>query len=97
MAPRIEFTDHAKNRLKERIVSREEVEAVINNPNTTYFDILTERFVSIGSRMSKPGHWLIVVYERRNQLRRVISIIDGTTIEKIARSRVAKGRCLIVR
>ena len=70
---------------------------MLNNPERTYFDILTERFVAIGPRDSKPGHWLIIIYEKHNQLRRVISILDTTTIEKITSSREGKGRWLRVR
>lgn len=92
-----QFTNHAKNRIKERMINKDEVENVLNNPQTIYFDILTEHFVSIGQRTSKPGHWLIVVYEIRNQLKRVISILDTSTIEKITHSREAKGRWLKVR
>ena len=79
------------------MISGDEVENVLNNPETTYFDVLTEHFVSIGPRTSKPGHWLIVVYETRNRLRRVISILDTSTIEEIAHSREVKGRWLRVR
>lgn len=93
----IQLTNHAKNRLKERMISKEEVKNVLDNPEAIYFDILTEHFVSIGPRTSTPGHWLIIVYEIRNQLKRVISILDTSTIEKITHSREAKGRWLRVR
>jgi hypothetical protein len=45
------------------MINKDEVEKVLNNPETVYFDILTEHFVSIGPRTSKLGHWLIIVYE----------------------------------
>jgi SAM-dependent methyltransferase len=88
---------NARDRLKERMINEDEVENVLNNPKTTYFDMLTEHFVSIGPRTSKPGHWLIVVYETRDRLRRVISILDTSTVEEIAHSREVKGRWLKVR
>ncbi|MCC6029305.1 MAG: DUF4258 domain-containing protein [Candidatus Korarchaeum sp.] len=77
-----ELTEHAKNRLKERVIDEKEVEETLNNPVMTYFDILTGYSVCIGPR-KKAGHWLIVVYEKRDELKRVISVLDTSNIEKI--------------
>lgn len=55
------------------MINKDEVEQVLNNPETIYFDILTEHFVSIGPRTSKLEHWLIVVYEKRNQLKGLLA------------------------
>jgi hypothetical protein len=52
----------------------------------TYFDILTGYSVCIGPR-KKAGHWLIVVYEKRDELKRVIIVLDTSNIEKIVRNR----------
>ena len=50
-----ELTEHAKNRLKERVIDEKEVEETLNNPVMTYFDILTGYSVCIGPRKLDTG------------------------------------------
>ena len=91
-----ELTEHAKNRLKESVIDEKEIEEILNNPVMTYLDILTGYTVCIGPR-TKPGHWLIIIYEKHNQLKKVISVLDTSNIERMIRSREERGRWLRVR
>jgi len=92
-----EFVAHARDRLQERLINVEEVIGVLSNPMAIYLDLVTEYFIALGARTLRRGHWLLVVYEVRDDVRRIISVLDTTRAEEIAKSREAKGRWLKVR
>jgi len=93
----VEFVRHARDRLRERLIKVEEVQNVLFRPTATYFDLVTGYFVALGRRALKHGHWLIVVYEKRDGVRRVISVLDTTKANEIAQNREARGRWLKTR
>jgi len=92
-----EFVAHARDRLQERLINVEEVIGVLSNPTATYLDVVTGHFIALGVRTLRRGHWLIVVYEVRDSVRRIISVLDTTRAEEIAKSREARVRWLKVR
>jgi len=92
-----EFVAHARDRLQERLINVEEVIGVLSNPTATYLDVVTGHFIALGVRTLRRGHWLIVVYELRDDVRRIISVLDTTRAEEIAEGREARGRWLKVK
>jgi len=92
-----QFTRHAEKRLKERVIGKDEVESVLSSPEIVYFDVLTEYFVSVGSRTSVSGHWLIVVYDVVDGQKMVISVLDTSSVDKITRNKEAGGRWIKAR
>ena len=58
----IEYTRHAELKLKERKISKSEVNAIINDPDEILLDIETGNLVAVGNMESRPDHKLIVVY-----------------------------------
>jgi len=94
---RLEFVAHAKDRLRERLISVEEVIGILSNPTATYLDVVTGHFIALGVRALRRGQWLIVVYEVRDDVRRIISVFDTARAEEIAEGREARARWLKVK
>ena len=57
-----EYSVHAEQKLKERKISKSEVEEVLKGPEDRFLDIETGNLVAVGKRRSKEGHKLIIVY-----------------------------------
>ena len=93
---KILLTEHAKEGLKEREIDFKEVETVINCPERTFYDLRSGHFVVVSKRKI-PGHWLIVVYNKREDEIEVITIIDTSkSIEKIIERRLSSKRWIEV-
>ena len=59
---KIEFSNHAKFKLKGRNIDESEVMSVLKTPLTTFLDIETGNMMAIGNRTIKSDHKLIVAY-----------------------------------
>jgi hypothetical protein len=94
---RITYTSHALLRLKIRGIDEIEVSRVMNSPSKLYFDSVTGALVAIGPRATMEGHWLIVIYTIRDEVTKVITVIDVTTIDKFIKKRVEKNRWVKVK
>ncbi|WP_240913589.1 DUF4258 domain-containing protein [Thermococcus sp. JdF3] len=88
----IVLTDHAKERLGEREIDIEEVEAIVNSPKRQFYDLRSGHFVAIGPR-NVPSHWLIVAYDKRDDTTEVITVIDTSkSLGKIIERRLSSRR-----
>jgi len=59
---RIEFSEHAKLKLKERGIDKIEALNVLKVPLSVFLDVKTGNLVAVGNRIHKLGHQLIIVY-----------------------------------
>jgi len=89
---KIEFSNHAKFKLKERNIDESEVMSVLKTPLTTFLDIETGNMIAIGNRTVKSDHKLIVAYVVRGDIVKVITVIDISKREDIIKKREEKGR-----
>ena len=89
---RIEYTGHARLRLDVRGIGEDEVEEVLSGPQHLYYDVSTGASVAVGRRSARQGHWLVVVFTRRGDVYRVVTVIDTKNIEKLVNRRVSVGR-----
>ena len=64
-----EYSVHAEQKLKERRISKSEVEEVLKGPEDMFLDIETGDLVAVGKRRSKEGHKLIIVYSLGKELK----------------------------
>ena len=88
----VEYSGHALLRLRVRGIEKSGVEEVLLSPREVYFDAVTGRFVAVGERAAGGGHWLIVVYDMRDETYHVVAVVDAKSLSKIARRRLAGGR-----
>jgi len=59
---RIEFSEHAKLKLKEKGIDEIEALNVLKVPLSVFLDVETGNLVAVGNRIHKLGHQLIIVY-----------------------------------
>ena len=64
-----EYSVHAEQKLKERRISKSEVDEVLKGPEDMFLDIETGDLVAVGKRRSKEGHKLIIVYSPGKELK----------------------------
>ena len=86
----IEYTRHAELKLKERRISKSEVNAIINDPDEILLDIETGNLVAVGNMESKPDHKLIVVYSH-GEIIKLVTIINASKTD-IVKTREKNGR-----
>jgi hypothetical protein len=89
---KIEYSRHALMRIKLRSIGKNEVERVLLSPREVYFDVVTSNMIAIGERLSRHGHWLIVVYTKSNDVYRIVTVIDVKSLNKIVQRRIRSGR-----
>jgi len=89
---KIQFSEHAKLKLKERNIDKTEILDILKTPTTVFLDAETGNFIAIGKRTHKPQHQLIIAYTIRGNIIRVITVIDVSKGENIIKRREAKGR-----
>ncbi len=83
-------SSHAEFKLKERKISKSEVEDILKNPENIFLDIETGNMVAVGERKSKQGHRLIIVYSSGERIK-LITVIDTSRME-IIKMREKRGR-----
>jgi len=88
----VEYTYHARYRIRIRNISENEVLHVLKSPHALYYDISTNSMVAIGPRTRKRAHWLIIVFVKEDNVCRVITVIDTKSIDKIVEKRTKSGR-----
>jgi hypothetical protein len=81
---------HAELKLKERRISKSEVEEILINPEEVFLDVETGNLVAVGTRKSKGDHRLIIVYSSGERIK-LITVIDTSRTE-IIKMREEKGR-----
>ena len=86
----LELSSHAELKIKERRISKTEIEDVLKNPTDVFLDIETGYLVAVGARSSINGHILIIVYSSGERIK-LITVID-TSKTDIMRTREEKGR-----
>jgi len=89
---RVVYTSHAKLRLRVRGIDESEINRVLRSPQKLYFDTLTGAVVAVGSRALVEGHSLVVVYTIEEDVIKVVTVIDVSSIGNLIRRRVEKGR-----
>jgi hypothetical protein len=89
---RVVYTSHAKLRLRVRGIDESEINRVLRSPQKLYFDTLTGALVAVGSRALVEGHSLVVVYTIEEDIIKVVTGIDVSSIGNLIRRRVEKGR-----
>jgi len=89
---RVVYTSHAKLRLRVRGIDESEINRVLRSPQKLYFDTLTGALVAVGSRALVEGHSLVVVYTIEEDVIKVVTVIDVSSIGNLIRRRVEKGR-----
>ena len=79
-------------RLRVRGIGGDEVEYVLRNPWRIYYDISTDSMVAIGPRLRRQRHWLLVVYIKKDDVYRIITVIDTKSLDKLVSRREESGR-----
>jgi hypothetical protein len=88
---RVVYTSHAKLRLRVRGIDESEINRILRSPQKLYFDTLTGALVAAGSRALVEGHWLVVVYTIEEDVIKVVTVIDVSSIGNLIRRRVERG------
>lgn len=70
---KLSLTKHAKLRVKERLISCQEVEKIILNPKWSFYDLRDGHRIAIGKRND---HHLIVIYDLSHEFAEVVTVID---------------------
>jgi uncharacterized DUF497 family protein len=86
-----EFSNHAREKLKERSIGEEEVIAALQNPKHLFLDSETGNSIAISAR-EKPNHYLIVVFRKVERKIKIVTVIDTSSVERIVEKREKKGR-----
>jgi len=94
---RVVYTSHAKLRLRVRGIDESEINRVLRSPQKLYFDTLTGALVAVGSRALVEGHSLVVVYTIEEDVIKVVTVIDVSSIGNLIRRRVVGGRWVEVK
>ncbi len=94
---RIEFSEHAKLKLKERGIDKIEVLNVLKVPLSVFLDVETGNLVAVGNRIHKLGHQLIIVYSIIGNIIKVVTVIDVSKSRDIIKRREKKGRWVKIR
>lgn len=94
---RIEFSEHAKLKLKERGIDKIEVLNVLKVPLSVFLDVETGNLVVVGNRIHKLGHQLIIVYSIIGNIIKVVTVIDVSKSRDIIKRREKKGRWVKIR
>ena len=88
----ITFTEHARQRLKERRIGEGEVKQVLTKPEWRFYDLRNGHQIAIGSRR-KEGHYLIIAYDQEEEIIKVVTVIDvSKSLEKIIKRRLESKR-----
>ncbi|ACS90983.1 hypothetical protein TSIB_1934 [Thermococcus sibiricus MM 739] len=88
----ITFTEHARQRLKERKIEEDEIEKVLKKPKWKFYDLKNAHQIAIGERR-KEGHYLIIAYDREGESIKVVTVIDvSRNLEKIVKRRLENKR-----
>ena len=86
----MELSSHAELKIKERKISKSEIEEILKNPNDMFLDIETGYLVAVGARSSIKGHMLILVHSSGERIK-LITVIDTSKMD-IMKTREKKGR-----
>ena len=88
----ITFTEHARQRLKERRIGEGEVKQVLTKPEWRFYDLRNGHQIAIGPRR-KEGHYLIIAYDQEEKIMKVVTVIDvSKSLEKIIKRRLESKR-----
>jgi intergrase/recombinase len=87
---KLEYTEHAELKLKERRISKSEIETILKNPEAVLLDVETGYLVAVGNRVYRQGHRLLVIYSP-GEIIKLITVIDTSRTE-IIKTREKKGR-----
>ncbi len=83
---RVVFSNHAKERMKERGISEKEVKEFLKNPDKVERSLkFPSRFLIkkiYFHRRLKKDHLLLIVIEKKNSILEIITIIDTSKISK---------------
>ncbi len=84
---KIEFTEHAREKLEERKIREETVIEVLKNPDYFLFDTETQNFIAV----AKEGEgWLIVAFAVE-RIVRVVTVLWSSK-EDLIKKRIERGR-----
>ena len=81
---------HAELKLRERRISKSEVEQILTNPEKVFLDMETGNLVAVGMRKSIKDHMLIIAYSSGERIK-LVTVID-TSRNEIIKNREEKGR-----
>ncbi|MCE4614978.1 MAG: DUF4258 domain-containing protein [Desulfurococcales archaeon] len=93
---KIAYSRHAELRVSIREIGENEVAEVLSNPVNVYYDIVTDTLISVGKRTGRKDHWLIVVYKKKNDTYRIVTVIDTKNIDRIVEKKTISGRWIPV-
>ena len=94
---RIEFSEHAKLKLKERGIDKIEALNVLKVPLSVFLDVETGNLVAVGNRIHKLDHQPIIVYTIIGNIIKVVTVIDVSKSRDIIKRREKKGRWVKIR
>ena len=86
---------HAELKLKERRISKIELEEVLTNPENLFLDVETGNLIAVGMRKSVKDHKLIIAYSSGEKIK-VVTVIDTSKME-IIKNREEKGRWIKIK
>ena len=80
---KIKFSKHAQNKIKERRIRVEDIENVLKNPNSIFYDVDSKAFVSIAEiEVEEIKINLIVVHKKEGEAVKVITAYPCKNIER---------------
>ena len=88
----IRFTIHAREQLERREIKEEDVELVLKNPDSIYYDLKEGNFVTV---KKIDNMLLIVIFEEVFRGFKVISVIKSSKLN-LPKNRVKRGRWIEV-
>ncbi len=90
-----ECSYHAELKLKERRITKSEVEDILTNPEKVYLDVETGNLVAVGIRKLIKNHILIIAYSSGERIK-LVTVID-TSKNEIIKNREEKGRWIRIK
>jgi hypothetical protein len=83
----VEFTRHAVEKMTARHVSESDVKLALKDPDSLFYDKENETFAVLKSIRNR---YLLILYTRKNQTYRVVTVYFSTKIDKLISSKIRR-------
>jgi len=83
----VEFTRHAAEKMNARYVSESDVKLALKDPDSLFSDKEHETFAIVKSIRNR---YLLIMYTRKNQTYRVITVYFSTKVDKLISSKIRR-------
>ena len=85
---KIELTKHAEEKIRARAVDINDILQIISRPNMLFHDVESDALVAIGIIGQRT---LVIVFTRRNDIVRIVTVYYSSSIDKLIRRKVDRG------